>query len=42
MDKKLKEIFFDATTEGPDSWLLEAMQLKSCSGKNRLVVQSSD
>ena len=28
MDKKLKEIFFDATTEGPDSWLLEAMQLK--------------
>jgi hypothetical protein len=28
MDTKLKEMFFDATTESPGSWLLEAMQLK--------------
>ena len=28
MEKKLKEIFFDATTEKPGSWLMEAMQLK--------------
>ena len=28
MDTKLKEIFFDATTENPGSWFLEGMQLK--------------
>lgn len=29
MDKKLKEIIFDAAIESPGSWLLEAMQLKA-------------
>ena len=33
MDTKLKEMFFDATTESPGSWLLEAMQLKVAAEK---------